>query len=84
MQNRRFRIRSLMVLVFLSALALAAYDQAGRLDRLDLTRIKEGSILFVPFLIMVALKFGLVMASRAKRAASEESTRPTPPDDALP
>ncbi len=78
----RFRLRSLMVLVLLASLALAVYHQFERLDRLELQRIREGSILFVPFLIFVALKIGLVASTRARRAAPEESARPTPPDDA--
>jgi hypothetical protein len=70
-----------MVVVFLSSLVMAGFVQANRMDALDWSRLKEGSILFVPFLVMVALKFGLVVAARSRRSASSD---PTTRDETLP
>jgi hypothetical protein len=73
-----------MILVFISSLALAAFDQIGRLTPLDFQRMREGAPLFVPFLIMVALKLGLAVGLRARRRRSDEVANPLPPDEAIP
>ena len=80
----RFRLRGLMLLVLVSGLVLGAWDQAGRLGPIDWDLVREGSIIFVPFCIMVALKLGLVIAMRARRGPPGESTDSAPRDDALP
>jgi hypothetical protein len=67
-----------MILVFLTALVLAAIDQVSRMEPLDIESMKKGSILFVPFFIMVVLKIGLIVAMRMKRAAPGDSTDPGP------
>jgi hypothetical protein len=73
-----------MILVLISGLVLAAIAQVGRMGSLDIARIKAGSILIVPFLIMILLKLGLVLTMRARRRVPDESTNSVPPDEALP
>jgi hypothetical protein len=67
-----------MIVVFLSSLALAAFDQYVRMDNLQLKRMREGSMLLVPFLVMVALKLGLVLAMKAHRSPPANATWPDP------
>ena len=73
MRLPRFRLAGLMLLVLLSALALAAYDQLSRLDALAWRIIGDGSVLCVPFLLMVLLKFGLVFSMRSRRRRAEST-----------
>ncbi len=73
-----------MILVCLLGILLATIREASRMDPTQWKRMSEGSILLVPFLIMVALKLGLVMTMRARRSASDDSTKPETCDDPLP
>jgi len=81
MSHRRFRLKTLMIVVFLSSLVLGTYVQASRMDAYDWTRLRERSIFFLPFLVLIVLKLGLVMAARARRSGSGD---PSPPDEGLP
>jgi hypothetical protein len=73
-----------MILVFLSSLVMAVGDQFRRMDALEWARLREGSILFVPFLTMIGLKFALVIGARTRRHASDGTTNPVPTDEELP
>ena len=79
----RFRLRTLMLLVVATGLALAAFDRIGRLDGLDFELLREGALIFVPFLIMLTLWLGLVIGPRMGRTAQRRHAKP-PSFDELP
>jgi hypothetical protein len=71
-----------MILVLVSGLALAAYDYIRRMEPLDFELIRQGAPIFIPFFILLILKFGLAIGLRARRRDSEEPMPPSTPDDA--
>ena len=83
MVNRRFRLKTLMILVFGFALAFGAVAEVSRMNVLEWKEAKQGAILLLPFLIMVGLKLGLVVGAQARREAPDEATKPVVPDDPL-
>jgi hypothetical protein len=72
-----------MLLVLGFALAFGAAAEVAKRNPLDWQEVKHGSIMLVPFLIMVGLKFALVVGLRARRVDPEGSTKPVIPDDHL-
>lgn len=86
MVRRTFRLRSLMALILVCGLILAAIDQLRRMEAPDWRRMREdGSILIVPFLQLVVLKLGFVLAMRSRRGPRDGEVPPSPPaDDSLP
>jgi hypothetical protein len=77
----QFRLRSLMIVIFASALVLAAGVQISKMEPPGLFDFDERVFLVIPFLVLVALKMGLVVAARSRRAAREDARRPGPGED---
>ncbi len=75
MRRPRFRLRSLMILVLIAALGLAAAAQVARMEPVDFDEIRERLALVGAFLILVLLKLGSVFAIRARRG---DPRRPGP------
>jgi hypothetical protein len=81
MSFSRFRLRSLMILIFLSALVLAAGVQLSKMEPLGLFDFDERVFLFVPFLLLVIVKLGFVIAFRSKRESREDARGPGPAEE---
>jgi hypothetical protein len=84
MKFHPFRLKSLMILVFASALACGVWVQVQRMEPLDWVLLREGSILFVPFFLMLAMKLGLVVAARARRIEAAAQPESIVRDEPLP
>ena len=80
MRLPRFRLRSLMILVFLSSLAMATWVHVRRMDSSDLIEVGQRFFLFLPFLILVAAKSGLVAVFRSRRSVAEGSAQSRCPE----
>ncbi len=83
MRWRRFRLRSLMILVFLAALALGVFDRVRRVEQVDWHRVREVSFLVVPVALMVILKLSLSVSYRAKRPGITDRDQAEPGDPGL-
>jgi uncharacterized membrane protein YhhN len=79
----RFRLKTLMILIFVFALALGALVAVAKMDMLEWKEAKQGAVVFVPFLIMVALKLALAVGARARRGDPDAPAKPVVPDDPL-
>jgi hypothetical protein len=70
-----------MILVFLSSLVMGAVLHLSRMDPLDFDDLRERTFLLAPFLLLVVLKMGLIVASRWKRVSHESASVPRPGDE---
>jgi hypothetical protein len=69
-----------MILILLAGLTMRAGLQISRMDPDDIEDLKQRIFLLSPFLVLVLAKFGLIVAARSRRWASDTPTEPRPVD----
>ncbi len=77
----RFRLRSLMILVLVSALGLAAFIPISKVNLNEINDLKPRVFLLGSFFLLVVAKLGLLIGTRAARHRSELSSDRGPSAD---